>query len=118
MIDALSKHHLGVYIFIHKQNKALRYCGASSDLVNDLINVFEFSTQNKDEKIHPIEKMIRISPFVDNWTVRIKLIQSKEEVKIEHIKNEPVSDTSDHEIKVKTEPIDSKLGSKLKIRCM
>ena len=74
--EALSKHCLGVYIFLHKENKKLRYCGASSDLVNDIENIFNINIKNKDEHIHPIEKMIRISPFVNDWAVRIKMVES------------------------------------------
>ena len=72
-LQALTKVRAGIYVFAHKTNFKLIYCGGSYDLLNDVASMMEHLFLKNDLHLTPLEVQLRRYPSASEWIVRLKI---------------------------------------------
>ena len=92
-MQALSKVRAGIYIFAHKYNYKLTYCGGSCDLLNDIARMLEQLYVKNDLRLTPLEKELRRHPSANEWIVRLKISITQDDLYLELAKSIITHDT-------------------------
>ena len=82
-LQALTKVRAGVYVFAHKTNFKLIYCGGSFDVLNDVALMLENLFLKHDLHLTPLEVQLRRYPSASEWIVRLKISISPEDLHFE-----------------------------------
>lgn len=82
-MQALSKVRAGIYIFAHKMDFKLIYCGGSYDLLNDVASILENLYLKDTMQLTPLEVELRRHPSASDWIVRLKVSVPQDEVYLE-----------------------------------